>query len=120
MLNMVHILGAMRMPFTVSNIVYFSKLHQIFTYFSHFVVVAFVLLIKLRSKFSSNPIKKNFFFVVLFPERIFQVGKYLELRFEFRTSEMQGVILSVTEPVNFPAISIELHKGKVMYLKSVC
>lgn len=42
------------------------------------------------------------------------MGKYLELRFEFRTSEMQGVILSVAEPVGFPAISIELHKGKVM------
>lgn len=26
---------------------------------------------------------------------------------------MQGVILSVAEPVGFPAISIELHKGKV-------
>lgn len=51
-----------------------------------------------------------------FIERIFQVGKYLELRFEFRTSEMQGVILSVAEPVGFPAISIELHKGKVTYL----
>lgn len=46
-------------------------------------------------------------------ERSFQVGKYLELRFEFRTSEVNGVILSVAEPVGFPAISIELHKGKV-------
>lgn len=61
-----------------------------------------------------NPIKGSFFVSFLFAERIFQVGKYLELRFEFRTSEMQGVILSVAEPVGFPAISIELHKGKVM------
>lgn len=52
----------------------------------------------------------------MYTERIFHVGKYLELRFEFRTSEMQGMILSVAEPVGFPAISIELHKGKVMRL----
>lgn len=55
----------------------------------------------------------NCSFKSLFIERIFHVGKYLELRFEFRTSEMQGMILSVAEPVGFPAISIELHKGKV-------
>lgn len=47
-------------------------------------------------------------------ERIFQVGKFLELRLEFRTSEMNGVILSVSEPVGFPALSIELHKGKIV------
>lgn len=55
-----------------------------------------------------------------FPERLFHVGKYLELRFEFRTSEMQGVILSVAEPVGFPAISIELHKGKVNFWAFNC
>lgn len=68
--------------------------------------------IEIKILFKSD-LKKSFV-VFSFSERIFQVGKYLELRFEFRTSEMQGVILSVTEPVNFPAISIELHKGKVM------
>lgn len=51
--------------------------------------------------------------IPLVSERNFQVGKYLELRFEFRTSEVNGVILSVAEPNGFPAISIELHKGKV-------
>lgn len=52
-----------------------------------------------------------FFWGIL--ERSFQVGKNLELRFEFRTTEVNGVILSVAEPNGFPAISIELHKGKV-------
>lgn len=33
---------------------------------------------------------------------------------------MQGVILSVAEPVGFPALSIELHKGKVRYHKTLC
>lgn len=46
-------------------------------------------------------------------ERNFQVGKYLELEFEFRTSEMNGVLLSVSEPNGFPALSIELYGGKV-------
>lgn len=48
-----------------------------------------------------------------FAERNFHVGKYLELEFEFRTSELNGVLLSVSEPVGFPALSIELHNGKV-------
>lgn len=81
------ILLVMRMLFTV------SKIH----------------LIKNNFKNSFDVQKK----ILVFPERNFQVGKYLELRFEFRTSEMQGMILSVAEPVGFPAISIELHKGKV-------
>lgn len=46
-------------------------------------------------------------------ERNFHVGKYLELGFEFRTSELNGVLISVAEPVGFPALSIELHNGKV-------
>lgn len=48
-------------------------------------------------------------------ERIFHVGKYLELQFEFKTSELNGVLLSVAEPVGFPALSIEMHNGKVSY-----
>lgn len=50
---------------------------------------------------------------LLIPERIFHVGKYLELQFEFKTSELNGVLLSVAEPVGFPALSIEMHNGKV-------
>lgn len=43
------------------------------------------------------------------------MGKYLELEFEFRTSELNGVLLSVSEPNGFPALSIELFGGKVSY-----
>lgn len=46
-------------------------------------------------------------------ERIFHVGKYLELEFDFRTSELNGVLISVAEPNGFPALSIEMHNGKV-------
>lgn len=54
---------------------------------------------------------------MLFPisERIFHVGKYLELQFEFKTSELNGVLLSVAEPFGFPALSIEMHNGKVSF-----
>lgn len=41
------------------------------------------------------------------------MGKYLELQFEFKTSELNGVLLSVAEPVGFPALSIEMHNGRV-------
>lgn len=50
---------------------------------------------------------------ILNSERIFHVGKYLELQFEFKTSELNGVLLSVAEPVGFPALSIEMHNGRV-------
>lgn len=56
----------------------------------------------------------SFFFLYYFlVERIFHVGKYLELQFEFKTSELNGVLLSVAEPVGFPALSIEMYNGKV-------
>lgn len=41
------------------------------------------------------------------------MGKYLELEFQFRTSELNGVLLSVSEPNGFPALSIELFDGRV-------
>lgn len=46
-------------------------------------------------------------------EKNFNVGKYLELQFEFRTSELNGVLLSVAEPNGFPALSIEIFGGMV-------
>lgn len=52
-------------------------------------------------------------FHFLYLERSFHVGKYLELEFEFRTSELNGALLSVAEPVGFPALSIEMNNGKV-------
>jgi len=41
------------------------------------------------------------------------VGKYLDLETEFRTSELSGVLLSVSDPNGFPALSLELHNGNV-------
>jgi hypothetical protein len=37
----------------------------------------------------------------------------LELELEFRTSELSGVLLSVSEPLGYPALSLELLDGQV-------
>jgi hypothetical protein len=37
----------------------------------------------------------------------------LELQLEFRTSENTGVLLSVSEPNGYPALSLEINDGKV-------
>lgn len=47
-------------------------------------------------------------------EKSFNVGKYLEFEIEFRTSELNGVLLSVSEPNGYPALSLELFMGKVV------
>ncbi|BES88583.1 laminin subunit [Nesidiocoris tenuis] len=44
----------------------------------------------------------------------FNVGSLLELELEFRTSEMNGILLSVAEPQGYPALSLELNNGKVI------
>lgn len=51
--------------------------------------------------------------MTLIAEKNFNVGKYMELQFEFRTSELNGVLLSVAEPNGFPALSIEILGGIV-------
>ncbi|XP_041451135.1 laminin subunit alpha-1 isoform X1 [Drosophila obscura] len=45
----------------------------------------------------------------------FHVGKYLDLETEFRTSELSGILLSVSEPSGFPALSLELHNGNIVF-----
>lgn len=42
------------------------------------------------------------------------MGKYLEFAIEFRTSEINGVLLSVAEPQGYPALSLELYMGNVV------
>uniref|UniRef100_A0A1B0BIW7 Laminin subunit alpha-1 n=1 Tax=Glossina palpalis gambiensis TaxID=67801 RepID=A0A1B0BIW7_9MUSC len=45
----------------------------------------------------------------------FHVGKYLELEMEFRTSELSGILLSISEPTGFPALSLELFNGNIVF-----
>ncbi|KAH8251255.1 hypothetical protein KR032_004153 [Drosophila birchii] len=45
----------------------------------------------------------------------FNVGKYLDLETEFRTSELSGILLSVSEPKGSPALSLELHNGNIIF-----
>ena len=51
----------------------------------------------------------------LVTEEKFHVGALLELQLEFRTSENTGVLLSVSEPEGYPALSLELNDGKVTH-----
>ncbi|KYB27445.1 Laminin subunit alpha-1-like Protein [Tribolium castaneum] len=44
----------------------------------------------------------------------FKVDKYLELGFEFKTGEPNGILLSVSNPGNSPALSVELQSGAVV------
>jgi laminin alpha 1/2 len=44
---------------------------------------------------------------------MFEVGTMLELELEFRTAELNGVLLSVSEPPGYPALSLELLDGQV-------
>ncbi|TMW53859.1 hypothetical protein DOY81_001030 [Sarcophaga bullata] len=48
-------------------------------------------------------------------KRNFHVGKYLELEMEFRTSELSGILLSITEPTGFPALSLEIFNGNIVF-----
>lgn len=46
------------------------------------------------------------------------MGKYLELEMEFRTSELSGILLSITEPTGFPALSLEIFNGNVSTMEN--
>lgn len=52
-------------------------------------------------------------YLINFLEKNFHVGKYLELELEFRTSELSGILLSISEPSGFPALSLEINNGNV-------
>ncbi|KAI5705223.1 hypothetical protein M8J75_013109 [Diaphorina citri] len=44
----------------------------------------------------------------------FNIGDLTDLELEFRTSELTGILLSVSEPEGYPALSIELNQGKII------
>lgn len=48
-------------------------------------------------------------------ERNFDIGKLLEFKLDFKTSELNGVLLSVTESAGTPSFSLELQNGNVSY-----
>lgn len=51
---------------------------------------------------------------IVIAEKEFELGAVLELQMEFRTSEMTGVLLSITGLDGSPSLSLELHNGKVI------
>jgi laminin alpha 1/2 len=48
-----------------------------------------------------------------FAEKDFTVGKHLELEMEFKTSELNGILLSISEAAGTPSLSIEISDGNV-------
>ncbi|XP_014204068.2 laminin subunit alpha-1 [Copidosoma floridanum] len=44
----------------------------------------------------------------------FELGPILELQLEFRTSELTGVLLSITSSEGTPSLSLELYNGKIL------
>lgn len=46
-------------------------------------------------------------------ESEFNVGKHLEIEMEFKTSEMNGILLSIAETSGTPSLSIGIYDGKV-------
>lgn len=49
-----------------------------------------------------------------FSENEFYVGALLKLSLELRTTQTTAVLLSVSEPEGYPALSLELNQGKVI------
>lgn len=52
----------------------------------------------------------------MFLEQKFLLKSHLELQFEFRTSEQNGILLSVAEPSNKNSLSLELYNGAVVMM----
>lgn len=48
-------------------------------------------------------------------DRAFRVDRALKINFEFRTSKVEGLILSISEGATGPALSIELYDGKIHF-----
>lgn len=47
-------------------------------------------------------------------DRQFRLNNYLDIAFEFRTDQQNGILLSVADQTNRPALSIELQNGAVV------
>ncbi|KAL9706445.1 hypothetical protein quinque_009963 [Culex quinquefasciatus] len=48
-------------------------------------------------------------------KRNFNVGKFMDVDLELRTSEVNGILMSVADPINgFPAFSLEISNGNVV------
>ncbi|XP_067203705.1 laminin subunit alpha-1 isoform X2 [Linepithema humile] len=47
-------------------------------------------------------------------QKNFELGAVLELQLEFRTSELSGVLLSISAPGGSPSLSLELNNGRVI------
>lgn len=58
-------------------------------------------------------------FICFVLEYNFIVHVQLELQFEFRTSEQNGILLSIAEPENNQGLSLELDNGAVVMMSNM-
>lgn len=45
--------------------------------------------------------------------RTFNIGRHLEFKMEFKTSELNGILMSVAGPMGSPALALEMHNGNM-------
>lgn len=50
---------------------------------------------------------------MFFTAQNFKVGDGLTISLEFRTNKQNGIFLTISDPGGFPAMTLELHNGKV-------
>lgn len=44
----------------------------------------------------------------------FDIGNHFEFKLEFKTSELNGILLTISDTGGFPAVSVELYNGNVL------
>lgn len=52
--------------------------------------------------------------IIVFADKFFHIDQTLELSLQFRTSEQNGILLSVSNPRNSPALAVELQNGAIV------
>lgn len=57
------------------------------------------------------------FFVFL--EKEFKTEDLLNIELEFRTFEINGILLSISKPQGYPSFSIEINNGKIIMLGDI-
>lgn len=45
--------------------------------------------------------------------RTFDIGRHLEFKLEFKTSELNGILLSIADAMGSPALALEMHNGHI-------
>ena len=47
----------------------------------------------------------------------FQIGRNFKAAFAFRTTKFNGILITVSSPQGYPAMTLDLHEGQVYTIK---